>query len=72
MDPALASYSPLLAEAAAGLDLVRDGLSTKERKVLDTADSRLFSNPAFLASGGGRTTGPLMSGPPPLRAVPPS
>ena len=46
-------YAPLLAEAAssypAGLDFVSDGLSPVERKVLDVADSRLFSNPNFLA-----------------------
>ena len=53
MDLALSRYAPLLAEAAssypAGLDFVSDGLSPVERKVLDVADSRLFSNPNFLA-----------------------
>ena len=50
----MAQYAPLLAAAAssysAGLDFVGDGLSARERKALDTADSRLFSNPNFLAS----------------------
>ena len=54
VDPALANYSPLLAEAVtsypAGLDFVGDGLSPDERKVLDWADSRLFTNTNFLAS----------------------
>ena len=54
VDPALAGYSPLLVEAVSsypsGLDFVRDGLSPDERKVLDWADSRLFTNPNFLAS----------------------
>ena len=54
VDPALASYSPLLVEAVssypAGLDFVGDGLSPHEKNILDWADSRLFSNPNFLAS----------------------
>ena len=54
VDPALASYSPLLVEAVsgypAGLDFVGDGLSPEEKNVLDWADSRLFTNPNFLAS----------------------
>lgn len=54
MNPALAGYSPLLIEAASTLpaeyDFVGDGLSTEERNILDWADSRLFRNPAFLAS----------------------
>ena len=54
VDPALASYSPLLVEAVssypAGLDFVGDGLSPDEQDILDWADSRLFSNPNFLAS----------------------
>ena len=48
--PALTGYAPLLEEAVAGMDFVRDGLTTEEKNVLDWADSRLFSNPAFLAS----------------------
>ncbi len=32
------------------MDFVRDGLNAEEKNVLDWADSRLFSNPAFLAS----------------------
>ena len=32
------------------MDFVRDGLNSEEKNVLDWADSRLFSNPAFLAS----------------------
>ena len=54
VDPALASYSPLLVEAVssypAGLDFVGDGLSPDEKNILDWADSRLFTNPNFLAS----------------------
>ena len=54
VDPALASYSPLLVESVssypAGLDFVGDGLSPDEKNVLDWADSRLFTNPSFLAS----------------------
>ena len=54
VDPALASYSPLLIEAVssypAGLDFVGDGLSPDEKNILDWADSRLFDNPNFLAS----------------------
>ena len=54
VDPALASYSPLLVEAVssypAGLDFVGDGLSPDEKNILDWADSRLFDNPNFLAS----------------------
>ena len=54
VDPALASYSPLLIEAVssypAGLDFVGDGLSPHEKNILDWADGRLFSNPNFLAS----------------------
>ena len=49
-DPALTGYAPLLEEALAGMDFVRDGLNAEEKNVLDWADSRLFSNPAFLAS----------------------
>ena len=52
--PSVAQYAPLLAEAvssyAARLDFVSDGLSSSERKILDVADSRLFSNPNFLQS----------------------
>ena len=54
VDPALAGYSPLLIEAVtsypAGLDFVGDGLSPEELEILDWADSRLFTNPSFLAS----------------------
>ena len=54
VDPALASYSPLLIEAVSsypsGLDFVGDGLSSNEKNILDWADSRLFTNPNFLAS----------------------
>ena len=54
VDPALASYSPLLLEAvssySSGLDFVGDGLSPDEKNTLDWADSRLFANPSFLAS----------------------
>ena len=49
-DPALSEYAPLLEEAVAEMDFVRNGLNDKEKNVLDWADSRLFSNPAFLAS----------------------
>ena len=49
-NPGLAGYAPLLKEAVAGMDFVRDGLNAEEKNVLDWADSRLFSNPAFLAS----------------------
>ena len=49
-DPALTGYAPLLKEAVAEMDFVRDGLNAEEKNVLDWADSRLFSNPAFLAS----------------------
>ena len=54
VDPALAGYSPLLVEAVtsypAGLDFIGDGLSPDEKNTLDWADSRLFTNPNFLAS----------------------
>ena len=54
LDPTLAGYSPLLAEAAstypAKYDFVSDGLSAEEKRILDWADSRLFSNPNFAAS----------------------
>ena len=54
MHPSLAGYSPLLAEAASNLpaqyDFVGDGLSGSEKEVMDWADSRLFSNEAFLDS----------------------
>lgn len=50
----VAGYSPLLAKAASSLpanyDFVRDGLTSEERQIMDWADSRLFDNPAFLAS----------------------
>ena len=54
MHPELAGYSPLLAQAASSLpaehDLVTDGISSEERRILDWADSRLFSNENFLES----------------------
>ena len=54
LDPALVKYSPLLVEAVSSypvrFDFVSDGLSSSERKILDVADSRLFSNPNFLQS----------------------
>ena len=49
-NPGLAGYAPLLKEAVAGMDFVRDGLNAEEKNILDWADSRLFSNPAFQAS----------------------
>ena len=49
-DPALTGYAPLLKEAVAEMDFVRDGLNAEEKNILDWADSRLFSNPAFQAS----------------------
>ena len=61
--PSLAGYSPLLAQAASNLsaqyDFVGDGLSVNERRILDWADSRLFSNPAFLESGFGPDSWPM-------------
>ena len=54
LNPAVTQYAPLLAEAAssyrAGLDFVSDGLNPGEKRILDWADSLLFSNPAFLES----------------------
>ena len=51
----VSGYSPLLTEAASSLpakyDLVSGGLNPEEKQLLDCADSRLFANPAFLASG---------------------
>ena len=59
----VAGYSPLLAEAMSSLppeyDFVSDGLSTDETRVLDWADSRLFSNPNFLQSKWGPDTWPI-------------
>ena len=49
-DPTLSEYAPLLEEAVAEMDFVRDGLTTEEKNILDWTDSRLFSNPTFLAS----------------------
>ena len=50
----VAGYSPLPAEAASNLranyDFGSEGLSAGERDILDWADSRLFSDPSFLAS----------------------
>ena len=66
VDPALAGYSPLLAQAASNLppeyDFVSDGLSGGERAILDWADSRLFSNPAFLESRWGPERWPVVQG----------
>ena len=63
MHPELAGYSPLLAQAASSLpaehDLVTDGISAEERRILDWADSRLFGNPAFLESGFGPDSWPM-------------
>ena len=60
--PSLAGYSPLLAQAASNLpakyDFVHDGLTTEERQTLDWAESRLFSNSAFLASKWGTDNWP--------------
>ena len=54
LNPAVAQYAPLLVEAMSSyptrFDFVSDGLSSSERKILDVADSRLFSNPNFLQS----------------------
>ena len=49
-NPGLEGYAPLLKEAGAGMGFVRDGLNDEEKNILDWADSRLFSNPAFQAS----------------------
>ena len=50
----VASYSTLLAQAASNLpanrDFVSDGLSSKERNILEWADTRLFRNDNFLES----------------------
>ncbi len=63
MNPALAGYSPLLTKAASNLppeyDFVSDGLSAEERDILDWADTRLLSNPAFLASKWGPDNWPV-------------
>ena len=63
VNPALAGYSELLAEAASNLppeyDFVSDGLSSDERDILDWADTRLFSNPSFLASKWGPDNWPV-------------
>ena len=54
VDPALAGYSPLLVEAVSGYTdrpgFVSGSLTAEEKNILDWADSRVFSNPAFLAS----------------------
>ena len=59
----MSGYSPLLAKAASTLsaqhDIVSDGLSAGEKKLLDVADSRLFGNPAFLASTWGPDRWPV-------------
>ena len=49
-NPGLEGYAPLLKEAVAEMDFVRDGLNAEEKNILGWADSRLFSNPAFQAS----------------------
>ena len=60
---AVAGYLPLLAKAASNLpskyDFVSDGLSAEERDIPDCADSRLFSNPAFLGSKWGPDRWPV-------------
>ena len=53
VDPALADYSPLLIQAISDYnraDFVSGSLTSEEKKILDWADSRIFSNPEFLAS----------------------
>ncbi len=63
VNPELAGYSPLLAKAASNLpseyDFVSDGLNAEERDILDWADTRLFSNPAFLTSKWGPDNWPV-------------
>ena len=53
-DPALAGYSPLLVEAVSGYTdrpgFVSGSLTAEEKQILEWADSRVFSNPEFLAS----------------------
>ena len=54
LDPALAGYSPLLVEAVSGYTdrpgFVSGSLTAEEKQILEWADSRVFSNPEFLAS----------------------
>ena len=54
VDPALAGYSPLLVEAMSNYqgssDFVSGRLTSEEKKILEWADTRLFSNPSFMAS----------------------
>ena len=54
LDPALAGYSPLLVEAVSGYtdraNFVSGRLTSEEKEILGWADSRVFSNPNFLAS----------------------
>ena len=69
-DPVLAGYAPLLKEAVAGMDFVRDGLNAEEKNILDWADSRLFSNPAFLASKWGPDKWPSEVKTASVRAIP--
>ena len=53
-DPSLAGYSPLLVEAVSGYadrpGFVSGSLTAEEKQILEWADSRIFSNPEFLAS----------------------
>ena len=54
LHPALAGYSPLFASVVSAMparyDFFSDGLSAREKEVMDWADSRLFSNGNFLES----------------------
>ena len=52
------------------MDFVRDGLNAEEKNVLDWADSRLFSNPAFLASKWGPDNWPSEVKTASVRAIP--
>ena len=52
------------------MDFARDGLNAEERRVLDWADGRLFSNPAFLASKWGPGKWPSEVKTASVRAIP--
>ena len=52
------------------MDFVRDGLNAEEKNVLGWADSRLFSNPAFLASRWGPDKWPSEMKTASIRAIP--
>ena len=69
-DPALTGYAPLLKEAVAEMDFVRDGLNAEEKNILGWADSRLFSNPAFQASKWGPDNWPSDVKTASVRAIP--